>query len=80
MKRGLPAWQWIRIGISNSRSLSNCLNKMVSSRDGFLLTDRAAVGRGRAGVECSATVILKTSGEDRRGRRGGGEYNESRVE
>ena len=51
----------------------------MSSRDGFLLTERAALGCGKAGVECSFTDVLKTSGEDRLGRHGGETYNESRV-
>ena len=51
----------------------------MSSRDGFLLTASAALGCGIAGVECSSTDILKTSGEGRLGRRGGVVYNESRV-
>ena len=52
---------------------------MVSSRDGFLFTENAALGCGNAGVECSFTDVLKTSGEDRLGRCGGEVYNESRV-
>ena len=52
----------------------------MSSRDRFLLTDNAAVGWGMAGVECSIIVVLKTSGEVHRGRRGGVVYNELRVE
>ena len=52
---------------------------MVSSKDGFLLTENAALGGGKAGVECSVTIVLKTSGEDHLGRQGGGAYNESRV-
>ena len=52
---------------------------MVSSRDGFLFAESAAVGCGNAGVECSFTDVLKTSGEGRRGLRGGEVYNESRV-
>ena len=51
----------------------------MSSRDGFLLTESAAQGCGIAGVECSFTDVLKTSGEERLGRHGGVIYNESRV-
>ena len=51
----------------------------MSSRDGFLFTESAALGGGNAGVECSVIDVLKTSGEDRLGRRGGGVYKESRV-
>ena len=51
----------------------------MSSRDGFLLTESAVLSCGNAGVECSLTDVLKTSGEDLLGRRGGGMYNESRV-
>ena len=52
---------------------------MVSSRDGFLFTKSAALGWGKAGVECSTATLLKTSGDDRLGRRGGEAYNELRV-
>ena len=51
----------------------------MSSRDGFLLTESAALGCGIAGVECSFAGVPKTSGEDRLGHRGGVMYNESRV-
>ena len=51
----------------------------MSSRDGFLFTESAALGCGNAGVECSFTDVLKTSGEDRLGRRGGETCNELRV-
>ena len=51
----------------------------MSSRDGFLFTESAALGCGNAGVECSFTDVLKMSGEDCLGRRGGEVYNKSRV-
>ena len=59
--------------------MSSCLNKIVSSRDGFLFTESAAPGWGKAGIECSIATILKTSGDDHLGRRGGEAYNELRV-
>ena len=40
---------------------------MVSSRDGFLSSEDAAEGHGKAGVECSITVCLNTSGVVRLG-------------
>ena len=36
---------------------------MVSSREGFLLSENAALGRGNAGAECSINVCLNTSGD-----------------
>ena len=58
------------MGISSSWSFKSCLNRMVSSRDGFLFSENAALGRGNAGVECSTIVVLKMSGGDRLGREG----------
>ena len=52
---------------------------MVSSREGFLFSTKAAFGQGRAGAECSINVCLNTSGDGLFGLFGGGEYSESRV-
>ena len=49
-------------------------------REGFLFSEKAAFGWGNAGVDCSAGVSLKMSGESLFGLFGGGEYNTSRVE
>ena len=51
----------------------------MSSRDGFLFTENAALGWGKAGVECPFIVVPKTSGEGHLGWHGGEVYNESRV-
>ena len=51
----------------------------MSSRDGFLLTESAALGCGKAGVECPFTEVLKMSREDCLGQHGGETYNELRV-
>ena len=52
---------------------------MVSSREGFLFSEKVAFGHGRAGAECSINICLNTSGEDLLDQFGGGEYKESRV-
>ena len=52
---------------------------MVSSREGFLFSEKAVFGQGSAGVECSISICLNTSGEGHLGWLGGGEYNESGV-
>ena len=49
----------------------------MSLREGFLSSMKPALGQGRAGVECTAGVSLKTSGEGLLGLFGGGEYRES---
>ena len=36
---------------------------MVSSREGFLLSENATFGRGSAGTECLISFCLNTSGE-----------------
>ena len=53
---------------------------MVSSREGFLFSAKAAFGQGKAGVECSTRTSLNTSGEGLFGLFGGDMYNELRVE
>ena len=80
VKRGLPAWQWTRISVSSSQSLRSCWRRMVSSREGFLFSMKAAFGQGKAGIEFSIGTSLNISGEVLFSLFGGGIYNESRVE
>ena len=47
---------------------------MVSSREGFLFSEKAAFGQGRAGVDCSTGTSLNMSGEALFGLFGGGGY------
>ena len=71
VRRGLPSWQYVRIGISNCLSFSSWRRRRVSSRDGLVPFVKAVLGLGMAGADGMGDFSLKTSGVGREGRGGG---------
>ena len=57
--KGLPGWQYVRIGIFNSLSLRSCHSRRVSSRDGKVSSVDAALGLGVVGVDGMGVFFLK---------------------
>ena len=71
VRRGLPGWQYVRIGISSCLSFSSWRRRRVSSRDGLVPFVKAVLGLGIAGADGMGDFSLKISGVGREGRGGG---------
>ena len=70
VRRGLPGWQYVRIGISSCLSFSSWQRRRGSSRDGLVPFVKVVLGRGMAGADGMGDFSLKTSGVGREGRGG----------
>ena len=71
VRRGLPGWQYVRIGISSCLLFSSWRRRRVSSRDGLVPFVKVVLGLGIAGADGMGDFFLKTSGVGREGRGGG---------
>ena len=71
MRRGLPGWQYARIGISSCLLFSSWRRRRVSSKDGLVPFAKAVLGLGMAGADGMGDFSLKTSGVGREGQGGG---------